>query len=194
LSSGFKCFHRNILNVLLYGLLINFVYTVCRIYISYIRFVVYNRNRLNVLLYGLLINCVYTVCRIYISNIRFVVYNRNRLNVLLYGLLINCVYTVCRIYISFCLGDLLGGSPAGMLGVLESLPALCCLNGMESREFFEANRRSDLTWNFRILNQPGNPRRESGIHGSLGSQGINPRLGSQPEKNPRRESGLGWMG
>jgi len=35
--------------------------------------------------------------------------------------------------------------------------------------------------------------RESGIHGSLGSQGINPRLGSH-RMDPRRESGLGWMG
>ena len=79
--------------MLLYGLLIIFVYTVCRIYKSYIRFVVYNRNILNVLLYGLLVNFVYTVCRIYKSYIRFVVYNN----------------TEKRPTEPFCLGDLLGG-------------------------------------------------------------------------------------
>ena len=100
MSSGFECFHTNILNVFLYGLLINLIYTVCRIYIWYIRFVVYNRNILNVLLYGLLINFVYTVCCIYISYIRFAVYNN----------------TEKRPTEPFCLGDLLGGSTLGCLG------------------------------------------------------------------------------
>ena len=132
--------------MLIYGLLINFVYTVCHIYISYIRFVVYNRNILNVLLYGLLINFVYTACCIYISYIRFVVYNN----------------TEKRPTEPFCLGDLLGsrmgGSTLGCLGLR--------LGSWDTRESGIPGNESQNESQTRILGSmgvcdPWDPRNES---------------------------------
>ena len=144
MSSGFECFHRNILNVFLYGLLINLIYTVCRIYIWYIRFVVYNRNILNVLLYGLLINFVYTVCCIYISYIRFAVYNNTEKRPTGYRTVLSGRFT--------------GGIHPGMLGVSDLDPGIHGSLGSQGRRNESQNESlgvSDL---------------DPGIHdGSLGS-------------------------